>query len=87
MKSDLKAVTSGLDVLEKQFGADNQESLAAVDTLMENFGMSATEAMDYLIAGYQNNLDYSGEFVYSISRYIQRISRKWDCRVKNFSTR
>jgi TP901 family phage tail tape measure protein len=66
---DLKTVVGGMDVLEKQFGADTQESMNAVKTLMDKFGMSATEAMDYLTAGYQQNLNYSGEFTDTIREY------------------
>lgn len=67
--ADLKTVIGGLDVLETQFGADTQESLRAVDILMKNFGMTSEEAMDYITVGFQNNLDYSGEFLDTLSEY------------------
>ena len=68
-KTDLSYVTKGLDLFERRGWADTQESLRAVKTLMEQFGMSATEATDYLAAGFQQNLNYSGEFLDTISEY------------------
>lgn len=68
-KTDLSYVTKGLDLFERRGWADTQESLRAVKTLMEQFGMSATEATDYLTAGFQQNLNYSGEFLDTISEY------------------
>lgn len=68
-KQELKAVTGGMDMLQQQFGAEPQENLNAMKSLMKNFGMSATEAMDYLTSGYQQNLDYSGEFTDTIREY------------------
>lgn len=67
--ADLATIISGVEVLESQFGADTQEQIVAVKTLMDNFGMSATEAMDYLVAGFQKGLDYSGEFIDTIREY------------------
>lgn len=68
-KTDLSYVTKGLDLFERRGWGDTQESLRAVKTLMEQFGMSATEATDYLAAGFQQNLNYSGEFLDTISEY------------------
>lgn len=66
---DLSNVTQGLDLFEKRGWADQQESLRAVKVLMEQFGMSASEAMNYLTRGFQENLNYSGEFLDTISEY------------------
>ena len=68
-KTDLSYVTEGLDLFERRGWADTQESLRAVKTLMDQFGMSATQATDYLASGFQNNLNYSGEFLDTISEY------------------
>lgn len=68
-QTDLSYVTKGLDLFERRGWADTQESLRAVKTLMEQFGMSATQATDYLASGFQQNLDYSGEFLDTISEY------------------
>jgi phage-related minor tail protein len=66
---DFTNVTKGLDLFEKRGWADQQETLRAVKVLMEQFGMSASQAMDYLTKGFQENLNYSGEFLDSVSEY------------------
>ncbi|PAD70888.1 hypothetical protein CHH83_01435 [Bacillus sp. 7586-K] len=68
-KVDLSYVTKGLDLFEQRGWADQQEALRAVKVLMEQFGMSASEAMDYLTKGFQENLNFSGEFLDSVSEY------------------
>jgi phage-related minor tail protein len=68
-KTDLSYVTKGLDLFESKGWGDQQESLRALKVLMEQFGMSATEAMDYITKGFQENLNFSGEFLDSISEY------------------
>jgi phage-related minor tail protein len=68
-KVDLSYVTKGLDLFEKRGWADQQEALRAAKVLIEQFGMTASEAMDYMTKGFQENLDFSGEFLDSISEY------------------
>ena len=66
---DLSYITKGLDMFEQRGWGDTQESLRAIDTLMNDFGMTAQEATDHITAGFQNNLNYSGEFLDVISEY------------------
>lgn len=66
---DLSYVTQGLDLFEKRGWADQRETLRATNVLMKQFGMTASEAMDFMTKGFQDNLDYSGEFLDSISEY------------------
>jgi phage-related minor tail protein len=68
-KVDLSYVTKGLDLFESKGWGDQQETLRSLKVLMEQFGMSASEAMDYLTKGFQENLNFSGEFLDSISEY------------------
>lgn len=68
-KVDLSYVTKGLDLFEQKGWGDQQEALRAIKVLMEQFGMSASQAMDYLTKGFQENLDFSGEFLDSVSEY------------------
>lgn len=68
-KVDLTYITKGLDFFENKGWADQQETLRAMKVLMEQYGMSGSEAMDYITKGFQENLDYSGEFLDSISEY------------------
>ncbi|RVT56427.1 phage tail tape measure protein, partial [Niallia taxi] len=66
---DLSYVNAGLELFESRGWGDQQEALRAVKVMMEQFGMSATEAMDYLTKGFQDNLNFSGEFLDSVSEY------------------
>ncbi|WGG47688.1 phage tail tape measure protein [Rossellomorea sp. DA94] len=68
-KADLSYVTKGLDLFESKGWGDQQEALRALKVLMEKFGLSAKEATDYITRGFQENLDFSGEFLDSISEY------------------
>lgn len=68
-KVDLSYVTKGIDLFENRGWADQEESLRAIKVLVEQFGMSAQEAMDYLTKGFQENLNFSGEFLDSVSEY------------------
>lgn len=68
-QAEMHALSEGVLTINKAFGADTQETMRAVNNLMKNFGMSAQEAMDYVTRGFQENLDFSGEFLESISEY------------------
>ena len=69
--SQLKSVTEKALTLSKITGADIQESLRGVNSLMVNFGMSANEAFDYMVAGAQRGLNKSGELEDNIAEYGQ----------------
>ncbi|USK43720.1 phage tail tape measure protein [Cytobacillus oceanisediminis] len=66
---DLSYVAKGLDLFEKRGWGDQEEALRAVKILTEQFGLSAREAMDRLTRGFQDNLNFSGEFLDSVSEY------------------
>lgn len=55
--------------IQQVFGADVPESIKAVKTMTQNFGITAEEAFDYITVGYQNGLDYSGEFLDTLNEY------------------
>ncbi|MCI7301833.1 MAG: hypothetical protein SOR93_03490 [Clostridiales Family XIII bacterium] len=67
--TDLKNITEQGLILEETYGIDMSESLRGVNSLMKNFGLSATEAMDYLVAGTQTGLDKTNELGDNISEY------------------
>jgi phage-related minor tail protein len=73
-KVDLSYVTKGLDLFEQRGWADQQEALRATKILMEQFGLTASESMDFLTKGFQENLDFSGEFLDSVSEYSNYFS-------------
>lgn len=65
----MQSVTESAITLRDVFGYETAESLRSVDTLMQNFGLSAEEAFDYIVTGQQEGLDYSGEFLDTINEY------------------
>lgn len=65
----LQTLTENAFRLRDVFGVDVNESVDAVKTLMENFGVSSEEAFDMLAAGYQKGLDRSGDFLDTIGEY------------------
>jgi len=67
--AELQAVTEGALALRDAFDLDVNESIQAVDALMENFGLTSTEAMDFVAAGMQKGLNASGDLVDSITEY------------------
>lgn len=66
---ELVEVTESAYALKDVFDYDIAESSRAVKAMMENFGISALEAYDYIARGAQNGLDYSGELLDNISEY------------------
>lgn len=65
----LQTLTENAFRLRDVFGVEVNESVDAVKTLMENFGISSQEAFDLLAAGYQRGLDRSGDFLDTIGEY------------------
>lgn len=51
------------------YGQDLQKTLQATTVLMDHFGLSNQEALDFIAAGFQQGLDASGDFVESITEY------------------
>lgn len=88
----LKNITDQAITLDELYGIDMNETLRGVNSLMQNFGMDAQTAMDYLVAGTQNGLDktnelgdnlaeYSGKFAqagYSADEYFQLLNNGLD---------
>lgn len=66
---ELVKVTESAYALKDVFDYDIAESSRAVKAMMENFGVSASEAYDYIARDAQNGLDYSGELLDNISEY------------------
>ena len=57
--------------LQDVFEMDLSESIRGIDALMDNMGLSAEQAFDYMAAGAQNGLDKSGELADNIAEYGQ----------------
>lgn len=74
-ESDLTGVTKGALILRDTFDYDVNESLRASKALMQNFGVDGYTAMNYIAEGAQNGLDFSGEFLDSISEYSVQFAK------------
>ena len=69
--AELTSIAEQAIYLDEAFGVDMSESLRGVNSLMKNFGMSATEAMDYLVKGTQEGLDKTHELGDNVAEYGQ----------------
>lgn len=71
----LQEFTESAFALRDTFGLDIQESVRAADTMMDQFCMDGTDAMDMIASGAQNGLDFSGEFLDSINEYSVQFAK------------
>ena len=55
--------------LGDSFELETGESINAVKTLMEQFGLTADESFDFITQGMQNGLNANGDFIDSIGEY------------------
>lgn len=74
-ETDLKNITNQAITLESAYGIDMNETLRGVNSLMEQFGLTAQEAMDYIVAGTQNGLDKTNELGDNLSEYAGKFSQ------------
>lgn len=65
----IQEVTESALALKDTFGYEVPESMRAARTLMDQFGIDATKAIDMIAAGKQDGLDFSGEWLDSINEY------------------
>ncbi|MFE4525444.1 phage tail tape measure protein [Cytobacillus firmus] len=66
---ELKSATEAAYFLSEAFDADLNESTRAAGQLMKDFGDSSGQAFDLITWGFQNGLDYTGEFLDTIREY------------------
>lgn len=88
----LTNITQQAITLEELYGIDMNETLRGARQLMEQYGITAQQAMDYIVTGTQNGLDkteelgdnlseYSGKFAqagYSAQEYFQLLQNGLD---------
>jgi phage-related minor tail protein len=68
-KEEIKKATEYAQILSDTMEVDVAESTRTVKQLMATFGMTAEQSFDYITKGYQDGLDFSGEFLDSINEY------------------
>lgn len=71
----LNSISQQAIILEDTFDVDMNETLRGVKGLMKNFGLTAQEAMDYIVAGTQEGLDWTDELGDNISEYSGKFSQ------------
>lgn len=65
----LQTITEKALALKDSFGTEITESVSTAKQLMNDFGLTADEAFDFITAGYQRGLDASGDFLDSVGEY------------------
>ena len=70
----LQTMTENAFRLRDTFGVDVNESIDAVKTLMDNFGVTGDEAFDLIAAGFQRGLNRSDDFLDTIGEYSTQFS-------------
>lgn len=71
---ELENVAKQAMTVSDVFGQDINDVTKSANTLMKNFGVSSTEAFDLITTGFQNGLDYSGEFLDTLNEYSPQFS-------------
>lgn len=66
---ELQKTTESALVLRDVFGVDVSESIRAAQSLMKNFNLTSEQAFDMITEGFQNGLDFSGEFIDTLNEY------------------
>lgn len=73
-EEDLASATNQSLMLAQAMGEDQSKVLNSVNTLMEEFGLTHQQAMDFVASGYQRGLNASGDFLDSIGEYSTQFS-------------
>lgn len=60
--------------LRDAFGIETEEGVSTAKTLMDEFGLSADQAFDFIAAGQQKGLNRSGDFLDTITEYSTQFS-------------
>ena len=69
--ADLQSITEKAYFLEDAFGMDFNETIRGVTGLINNMGLTADEAFNYIVVGAQNGLNKSDELTDNIAEYSQ----------------
>lgn len=72
---DLTNLTKQALTLEELYGIDMNETLRGVNSLMKQYGLTAQEAMDYIVRGTQNGLDKTNELGDNLSEYAGKFEQ------------
>ncbi|ALG48578.1 hypothetical protein FORC3_1201 [Clostridium perfringens] len=70
----VEGLSKALLSMNKVFDVDMNDSIRAISIMMKNFGIGSEEATDILVAGLQNGLDVSGDFLDTFSEYSVQLN-------------
>lgn len=84
--TDLTNLTQQALTLDELYGIDMNETLRGVNALMKQYGMTAQEAMDYIVKGTQNGLDKTNELGDNLSEYSGKLRPGRLFRIRVFPT-
>ena len=73
--TDLTNLTQQAITLEELYGIDMNETLRGVNSLMQQYGLTAQEAMDYIVKRTQNGLDKTNELGDNLSEYAGKFAQ------------
>lgn len=74
-ETELTHLTEQAITLDELYGVDMNETLRGVNSLMQQYGMTAQEAMDYIVKGTQNGLDKTNELGDNLSEYSGKFAQ------------
>lgn len=74
-QTDLTNITQQALTLDELYGIDMNETLRGVNSLMKQYGMTAQQAMNYIVKGTQNGLDKTNELGDNLSEYAGKFSQ------------
>lgn len=73
-EEEAQGITEDALAIRDVFGVDVAESANAAATLVEEFGLTTEEAMDFLASGFQSGLNASDDFLDTIGEYSTQFS-------------
>lgn len=74
-ETDLTNITEQAITLDELYGIDMNETLRGVNALMQQYGLTAQQAMDYIVTGTQNGLDKTNELGDNLAEYAGKFSQ------------
>ena len=74
-ETTLTHLTEQAITLDELYGIDMNETLRGVNSLMEQYGLTAQQAMDYIVTGTQNGLDKTNELGDNLSEYAGKFAQ------------
>lgn len=66
---ELETFAEGAYAIQDAFGAEINETTKTASTLMKNFGIEGSEALDLITTGFQRGGDFSGELLDTMNEY------------------